>query len=364
MSACRQWMASGLGRRCSRPGWAPAACALCALLAGCASDVRLGESSSLCVELPAEVAPAAAADPETVTAALDDALSEAGFWRSGDSPDEDAGRIVRWYSSTRRDGADGVGFEAVAFHFAGSAGAAVECDVRVDLWRSPRIRAAAAWRSFHLLRDDILPRAMARASVRALVHPGSRTVAWEIRDLAARFAPGEGLPQDVRERVEAYEARWAFVRRLERAAAAARSTWTKWAAEPPWERPGDPLFGPSMYFAGPGSWTAFVAFALAATAGAGIWSKRGRWRTAGFLALAVLLLTPVKVPTWAGWVYLPHGYVHAVDFDPFYYFREPAFFLGAALGTIAAGWLMLGLLRRLARVWRDWRSSATGAGSR
>lgn len=77
----------------------------------------------------------------------------------------------------------------------------------------------------------------------------------------------------------------------------------------------------------------FLLFAAAAAA-VGAVARRRTWRTAAVVALAVLLLAPVKVPTLAGTFFMPHGYVQTVDFDPRYYFREPAF-TAAAAGTAA-----------------------------
>ncbi|MCY3810772.1 MAG: hypothetical protein OXH15_03140 [Gammaproteobacteria bacterium] len=279
---------------------------------------------------------------------MDGALSAADYGSSQGSSDPDDARSQRWYVSPPRSGPDGFGYQAVAIYFADRTRPQEACDVQVDLYGTLwRIQVEAEWGSFFRLRDSILPEAMPEATVRVLEHPGLGTRPWEVRDLAERFAPDESLPQEVVERVEAYEARWAVGRWWERAAAAAWTTWTGWTAQRPWERPGDPLYGPGMYFSYPPNWIAFAAFALAVVLGRKLWSGPGRWRTVGFMGLAVLLLMPVKVPTWAGWVYLPHGYVQAIDFDPFYYGRELAFVLAAALCTAGLAWLLLRLLRRL-----------------
>lgn len=293
-----------------------------------------------------------------MTAALDAALSDVGYGWSQDSTNEEDRRSQRWYISEPRDGTDGSGFQAVAFYLADGTRLGSGCDVQVDLHGTRRVRAQAAWRSFLLFRDGILPETMPGAGVRGVDHPGSRGRAWEVRGLAARFAPSEALPREVRERVEAHEARWAFVRWGERTASAAWATWTKWGAEPPWERPGHPLYGPSMYFAYPKSWFAFGAFALAVVLGCRLWLRPGKLRTAGFLAVAMLLLMPVKVPTFVGWIYLPHGFIQAFDFDPRYYFREAPFALAAALCNGVVAWLMLRLSRCLVcRCGRRWTRS-------
>ena len=284
---------------------------------------------------------------DRVTAGLDAALSEAGYDWSRDSAGEEGGRSQRWYISVPRNGTDGSGFQAVVFHFGDGPRTAAGCDVEVDLLGTQRIRAQAAWRSFFLLRDGILPEAMPGARVHNIEHPGLSGRAWDVRGLAARFAPGEALPRQVRERVEAHEGRLAFVQWIERAAWAASTTWKSWMAEPPWEEPGDALYGPSQYFLFPKSWIAFAAFAVVVVAGVRFWSRPGRWWTVGFVALVIVLLMPVKVPTWAGWVYVPHGYVQVFDFDPRYYFREAPFVLVAALGTGVVGWLLRRLLCRV-----------------
>ena len=69
------------------------------------------------------------------------------------------------------------------------------------------------------------------------------------------------------------------------------------------------------------------------------------WRSAGFVALAVLPLTPVKAPTLVGAPYLPQAF----DFDPHYHQREPGFATAAATATAVLAWMLLRLLRRIGR---------------
>ena len=74
-----------------------------------------------------------------------------------------------------------------------------------------------------------------------------------------------------------------------------------------------------MYFAFPPNWIAFVMFAVAMVLGRKVVRSR-TWRTVGVVALAVVVLMPVKVPTFVGAIYMPHGFVQMYDFDPHYYF--------------------------------------------
>ena len=103
-----------------------------------------------------------------------------------------------------------------------------------------------------------------------------------------------------------------------------------------------------IYFLFPLNWIVFLLFGLAAALGRKFIRPRV-WRTVGFVALAVLTLTPVKVPTLVGAPYLPHAFVQGYDFDPHYYFREPGFATAAAIATALLAWLLLRLLRRIRR---------------
>ena len=47
---------------------------------------------------------------------------------------------------------------------------------------------------------------------------------------------------------------------------------------------------------------------------------------------------------------MPHGFVQAYDFDPYYYAREAGFALAAAVCTAGLAWLMLFLLRAMRRL--------------
>ena len=66
----------------------------------------------------------------------------------------------------------------------------------------------------------------------------------------------------------------------------------------------------------------------------------------GFVALAVVLLMPVKVTTFVGAVYVPHGFVQVYDFDPQYQLRESVLALAAGMVAAVVAWLAVRLVRR------------------
>lgn len=315
-----------------------AALALCAALPGCSPDLRLSNPSRLCVELPAGHVTDEVDFEQTVIAGLDRTLTEVGYAWSTQSLEQNDLWSYNWYVLEPVRGSGRPRNQVGATYAANREKYGMACDLRVDIhadrWRA---HGAFEWRTYYHLRDTVLPTLMPGAEVSVLEHPGLRTRAWDVPSLAARFAEGEALPEEVRERVDAYEKRWAVGRWWERSATA---TWTAW------ERTGGThVSGAALYFAFPPNWAAFAAFAIAVLAGR--WLVRSRaWRTVGFVALAVVLLMPVKVPTLVGTVYMPHGFVQAYDFDPTYYAREPLFALAAALLTAALAWLLLRLVRR------------------
>ena len=271
-------------------------------------------------------------------AGLDEALADLGYMWSNRSTELEDEWSHRWYIAEPKHGSGEPRNHVTVIYYGDPARHGETCEVRVDVYADRwRAHGAFEWRTYYHLRDTVLPTLMPGAEVSVLEHPGLRTRAWDVPSLAARFAEGEALPEEVRERVDAYEKRWAVGRWWERSAAA---TWTAW------ERTGGThVSGAALYFAFPPNWAAFAAFALAVLAGR--WLVRSRaWRAAGFVALAVVLLMPVKVPTLVGTVYMPHGFVQAYDFDPNYYVREPVFALTAALFTAVLAWLLLRLVRR------------------
>ena len=287
------------------------------------------------MDLPAEYVTDAAWERGLIVR-LETVLGDIGYPWSTRSIDKEDNWIHVWYLSKPRRG-EPYNHVTVSY-YADPERYGHVCDVRVDVYPDMRQRQGELeWRTFFRLRDDILPVLMPGAAVGVLDHPGLWTSAWEVPDLAARFAPGETLPPEVQERLDAYEARWAVGRWWE------RSTTAMWLA---WKRTGGAhAMGVGMYFAFPLNWAAFAAFALVVLIGRKVVRSR-RWRTVGFVTLAVVLLTPVKVPTFVGWVYMPHGFVQVYDFDPHYYFREPGFALVAGLGTAVLAWLLLRLVRR------------------
>ena len=193
------------------------------------------------------------------------------------------------------------------------------------------------WDAFFALRDRAIPALFPDAPVRIVDHPALATWAWDVPALAARFAPDHPLPPEVRERIDAYESQSAVGRWMERASVELSTTWRRTV--------GRHLFGAAMYFLFPLNWIAFLAFAAAIWLGR--WLVRSpEWRGRGFVALAVLALTPVMVPTFVGAVYMPHGFVQVYDFHPHYYFREPVFATVAALATGSLAWRLLRRLRR------------------
>ncbi len=64
------------------------------------------------------------------------------------------------------------------------------------------------------------------------------------------------------------------------------------------------------------------------------------------MALTVVPLMPVKVTTFVGAIYVPHGFVQVYDFDPQYHLREPVFALAAGIVTAVVAWLAVRLVRR------------------
>ena len=203
----------------------PAACCLCAALAGCAPDLRLSKPSRLCVDLPASHV----ADPDwvdTVVAGVDKALGDVGYRWSTRSMEKEDKWSHRWYLSEPRRGSGEPWNHVVVGYWTTPETYGQTCDMRVDVY-SDRWRAHGEfeWRTFFLLRDRALPALMPDAAVSVLDHPGLRTWTWEASDLAARFAPREAIPLEVGLRIEAYERRWAAGRWWERAGAA---TWMAW----------------------------------------------------------------------------------------------------------------------------------------
>ena len=293
----------------------------------------MDKPSRLCVDLSAAHVADPAAWRRTLVAGLDGALADAGYaWSRRESEKED-GWIRRWHLSEPRRGEP---YNHVTVRYSRRGGR--RCDLRVDVYADMlQPHGQLEWEAFFLLRDRVLPSLLPRAAVRVLEHPGLWTPAWEVPGLAARFSPGEELPEEVQERVDDYQERSAAGRWWERASAAARAGWDRTG--------GAHAYGAVLYFLFPPNWAAFAAFALAAVLGRRV-VRTHAWRTAGFVALAVVLLTPVKVPTFVGLVYMPHGFVQMYDFDPHYYFREPAFALAAGLCTAALAWLVLRMVRR------------------
>lgn len=309
-----------------------AACCLCAALVGCAPNSGVYKPSRLCVDLPAEYVRDDAWE-RALIARLGTALGDIGYTWSRRSTDKEDGWRHVWYLAKPRRGEP---YNHVTVIYSNRYGQV--CDVRLDVYPDMwQPQGEREWRTFFRLRDHILPTLMPGAAVGVQEHPGLRTSAWNVRDLAARFAPGEAMPVEVGERVGAYEERLAVGRWWEQASAAA---WIGWK-----QTGGAHVYGVGMYFVYPPNWVAFVVFTLSVVVGRKVVRSRV-WRTVGIVTVAIVLLMPVKVPTFVGWVYMPHGFVQAYDFDPSYYAREPVFTLGAALCTGVLAWLLTRLVRR------------------
>ena len=316
----------------------PAALALCVALLGCASDLRLDVPSRLCVNLSTSHVTDADDLEQTLMAGLGGALLNLGYAWSRRSTETDDRWSHLWYISEPKRGSGVPRNHVSVVYYGEPARHGQTCEVRVDVYADRwRAHGELEWRTFYYLRDGVLPGLMPGAAVSVLDHPGLRTWPWEVPDLAARFAPGEALPQRVRDQVDAYAGRSMIGRWWERSSAA---TWMAWK-----RTGGAHAYGAGMYFLYPPNWAAFLVFALAVAVGRRL-VVSGVWRTVGFVALAVVLLMPVRVPTFVGAIYMPHGFVQVYDFDAGYYFREPVSALAAALFTAALAWLVLRLLRR------------------
>ena len=285
------------------------------------------------MDLPASSLADAEAWERTTIAGLDRPLADAGYLWSRRSLESEDSWSHAWHLSEPRRGDPWNHVVAVYSERDGR-----RCDLRVDIYADTRrTHGQLEWGTFFLLRDRVLPTLMPDATVGVLDHPGLWTFAWDMPSLAARFAPGEALPGEVQDRFDAYDGRSAIGRWAERASAAA---WTGWK-----QTGGAHVYGAVMYFAFPPNWVAFVVFAVAVVFGRKA-VRSSAWRTVGFVALAVVILMPVKVPTFVGAIYMPHGFVQTYDFDPHYYLREPVFVLVAGLCTAALAWLILRMVHR------------------
>ena len=311
-------------------------------LGGCSPDYRLDRNIWLCVDLPDIDAMDAEAEEGKILQ-LDPVLRTQGYaWYQTTTSSN--GKVSHyWYIVEPKRGSP---YNHVSVHHYRSDPRrfGLDCRLRIAVYADfHRPHAELEWSTFFELRNHALPALFPDSPVRTVDHPGLATWAWDVPALAARFAPGDPLPPEVRERIEAYENRSAVGRWLERTGVEMSTTWRRTV--------GAHLFGAAMYFVFPLNWLAFVVFAVVVAVGRRL-IRSPNWRARGFVALAVLVLTPVMVPTLVGAVYMPHGFVQVYDFDPHYYFREPGFATVAALATGLLAWGLM-RLRRRSRARRD-----------
>lgn len=273
-------------------------------------------------------------------AELDGFLAEVGYVRSSRLYSEE-GRWHRHWHISEPDGRRENGFVSVTY-YANPEKHGSACNMHVNVnageWQP---HGEIEWRTFFLLRDGVLPALAPNTTVRVLDHPATRTRTWDVPSLAARFSPGEALPQAVQARIDAHERRWPVAQWAERTAVAmgaAMSTWQPSGV-------GRLRYSVGMYFLFPPNWIVFAAFVLATVVGNKL-IPSCRWRTAGLVTLAVILLMPVKTPTLVGTFYMPHGFIQLFDFDPRYYVRELGFTVTSAACTAALAWSLMRLLRR------------------
>ena len=312
----------------------PLLAVLAVALAGCGPDYRLDRNYWLCVELADFDAMDAEAEERAILQ-LDPVLRARGYVRYRRNISM-AGRVIHewWVAEPKR----GNPYNHVDVNHYLDEPRRSDCRLRIAVhadFHQPH--GEREWNAFFTLRDRVIPALFPTAPVRIVDHPALATWAWNVPALADRFAPDHPLPPEVRERIDAYESRSAVGRWMERASVELSTTWRRTA--------GRHLFGAAMYLLFPLNWIAFLAFAAAAWLGRRL-VRSPRWRARGLVALAVLALTPVMVPTFVGAVYMPHGFVQVYDFDPRYYFREPVFATAAALATGLLAWWLLRLLRR------------------
>lgn len=315
---------------------APLIAVLGAALAGCGPNYRLDAPSRLCVELPSVEAMDVGAE-ETKIRGLDPLLRAEGFVWSSSTTSSYGNTSHDWRLTEPKGGSPDNAIRAI--HYKNDpARHGQDCRLRLDFYADRRQpHGEREWRVYFELRDRALPALFPEFAVRVVDHPAFATWAWEVPALAARFAPDDTLPLDVRERIDAYENRSAVGRWLERTGVAMSSIWGRTV--------GPHLLGASMYFLFPLNWVAFLVFAAVAAVGRRF-IRSPEWRARGFVAFAVVALMPVMVPTFVGAVYMPHGFVQVYDFDPHYYFREPGFATVAALITGLLAWWLLRLRRR------------------
>ena len=305
-------------------------------LPGCSPDYGLERPTRLCVDLPDVAAMDADAEERRIRQ-LDPVLRAQGYvWYQ--TTTSSYGKVRHdWYTAEPKRGRP-FNHVAASHYRSDPSRFGVDCRLRIAVYADfRRPHAALEWAAFFALRNRALPASFPDSPIRIVDHPAFATWAWDVPALAARFAPGDPLPTEVRERIETHRNRSAAGRWLERAGVEASATWGRTV--------GRHLFGAAMYVLFPLNWAAFLVFGVAVAAGRRL-VRSADWRVRGFVALAVLMLTPVMVPTFVGAVYMPHAFVQVFDFDPGYYLREPGFATLAASVTGLLAWWFARLVRR------------------
>lgn len=312
---------------------------LAVALAGCAPGYRLEDPSRFCVVLPAGVRLDADARKQVI-ASLDEALGGAGYRWSEPGIERGEKWTQFWRLEERKAGGNASRNSVGVVYMPSRPTHAEECHLRVDVYADVgRPQGEREWRTFFLLRNDVLPALLPGSTVRTIDHPAFGTWPWDLSALAARFADGEELPKEIVTRIDAHERRSAIGRWLERTGAEMSTTWKQTV--------GPYMFGMAMYLLFPVHWIVFLLFAAAASA-TGVVRNRV-FRTTAIVALGVVMLTPIKVPTLAGGIFVPQASFIVTDFHVGHYLRDPLFAMVAWLSTGVAVWLLLRLVRQLGR---------------
>lgn len=291
--------------------------------AGCAFLHRW-ESSRLCVELPQGLVLEASARADTV-GKLDGILADAGYGWS--EPSETQGETWRhsWQIQEWSPGGSEPRNSVWMERETNASEHGQECHLRVDIYADPGWpQGELEWQTFYLLRDQAIPAVLPQSTTHVVIHPALGTHAWALPALVERFAPNEALPKETQERIDAYRSRSAIGRWWERSDADMSRIWQRSLS--------GPVFAAASYFLFPFNWVVFALFGVIAVVGRCLARSRGL-RTAGFVALSVALLTPVKAPTMWGLFLIPQGFFLVTDFRFGYYVEEAVFVLAASAVT-------------------------------
>ncbi len=72
------------------------------------------------------------------------------------------------------------------------------CQLWLDVYADGRRQGELDWRAFFPLRNRTLPALLPGVTVRVVTHPAIGARPWDVPALAARFAPEEPLPEEIR----------------------------------------------------------------------------------------------------------------------------------------------------------------------